>query len=267
MPFLNLGDAELYYETAGSGPALLLNPATAWHGETWKLYQVPEFAKDHTVITYDPRGTGKTKTTSEDFSTQRLTEDAAALLEHLKVKNAIVLGHSNGGRIAISLAADFPHLVGKLILASSGTTYNGPPGIPFKMCVELVKMGYEPYMRKGVFDVGFTKAYYEANKAICDKFIDVRLSNLLPIENFLRYVVNRQASDVAAKVKHINVPTLVMVGDDEHHHATGLTHFQAAEQLSKNIAGAKLVVLPGQGHHYLFVAPEAANKIIRSFLV
>ena len=70
MPFLNLGDTELYYDVAGKGPGFIFNPATAWHGESWKLYQVPEFAKDHTVITYDPRGTGRTRTKSSTASGQ-----------------------------------------------------------------------------------------------------------------------------------------------------------------------------------------------------
>jgi pimeloyl-ACP methyl ester carboxylesterase len=266
MPYLNLGDTELYYDVAGKGPAFIFNPATAWHGESWKLYQVPEFAKDHTVITYDPRGTGRTKTKSSDFSTKRLSEDAAALLDHLKVKGAVALGHSNGGRIAQTLATDYPGLVSKLILASSGATHSGPAGVPIGMCVKLVNKGYEKYVLDHVFEVGFTKAFYEANKAICDKFIAVRMSSLLPLESFLGYVVCRQASDVSAKLKDIKVPTLVMVGEDEDHDSSGLTHLEFAKLLAEGIKGAKLVVLDGQGHHYPFVLPDKTNKTIREFL-
>jgi len=266
MPILNLGDTDLYYEVAGSGPAFVFNSATAWHGEPWKLYQVPEFSKDHTVITYDQRGTGKSTTRSGDFSTTRLAADVVALLDHLKIKKTIVLGHSNGGRIAVALATDFPDLVSKLILASSGTTYNGAPGVPIKMCAELVRNGYEKYTLDHVHAVGFTKTYYEANKEVCDKFIAVRMSNLPSLESFLGYVVNRQESDTSSKLKNIDVPTLIMIGEDEDHHATGLTHLQSAKLLAKEIAGAKYVMLPGQGHHYPFVAPEMTNKVIREFL-
>jgi pimeloyl-ACP methyl ester carboxylesterase len=134
------------------------------------------------------------------------------------------------------------------------------------MCVELVNSGYEKYTLDNVFNVGFTKAYYGANREICDKFIAVRMSNLLPLETFLNYVANRQASDTTSKLKDIKVPTLVMIGDDEDHHSTGLTHLQSARLLAKEIPGAKLVMLPGQGHHYPFVAPQMTNKIIREFL-
>lgn len=266
MPVLNLGDTDIHYDVAGKGPAFLFNAATAWHGEPWKMYQVPEFAKDHTVITYDQRGTGQSKTKGDDFSTKRLAEDMVALLDHLKIKSTIALGHSNGGRIAMTLTTDYPGLVNTLILASSGATHNGPPGVPIKMCVQLVNKGYEKYTLDHVFEVGFTRAFYEANQAMCDKFIKVRMSNLLPLENFLAYVVNRQASDTTSKLKDIKVPTLVMVGDDEDHHSSGPTHLHFAKLLAKEIPGAKFVMLPGQGHHYPFVAPELTNKTIREFL-
>jgi pimeloyl-ACP methyl ester carboxylesterase len=166
----------------------------------------------------------------------------------------------------MTLTTDYPGLVNKLILASSGATHNGPPGVPIKMCVQLVNKGYEKYTLDHVFEVGFTKTFYEANKAICDKFIAVRMANLLPLENFLGYVVNRQASDTTSKLKDIKVPTLVMVGEDEDHHSSGPTHLAFAKILAAGIQGAKLVVLDGQGHHYPFVLPDKTNKIIREFL-
>jgi pimeloyl-ACP methyl ester carboxylesterase len=266
MPVLKLADTDLHYETFGHGPAFLFNSATAWHGEAWKLYQVPEFARDHTVIIYDQRGTGQSPTRSDDFSTRRLAEDAMALLDHLGIESTIALGHSNGGRIAQTLATDYPGRVNTLILASSGATHSGPPGVPIKMCLELVNSGYEKYTRDHAFEVGVTKAFYEANRDICDKFMEVRMANLLPLETFLGYVVARQASDTTARLKDIKVPTLVMVGDDEDHGSSGPTHLQFAKTLAGGIKGAKLVTIEGQGHHYPFVLPEKTNAIIREFL-
>lgn len=266
MPVLKLADTDLHYETFGQGPAFLFNAATAWHGEPWKLYQVPEFSRDHQVIVYDQRGTGKSITRSKDFSTKRLAEDVVALLDHLGIKSTIALGHSNGGRVAQTLTTDYPGRVDKLILASSGATHSGPPGVAIKMCIEMVNKGYERYTLDHVFEVGFAKGFYEANREICDRFIQVRMSNLLPIENFLGYVVARQESDTTARLKDIRVPTLVLVGDDEDHGSSGPTHLQFAKLLAERIAGAKFVMLKGQGHHYPFVAPEMTNRAIREFL-
>src|SRR3954471_22605970 len=138
MPILHLDDTELYYETHGDGRPFLFNAATATWGELWKFHQVDDFSPNHRVIIFDQRGTGRSKTQSRDFSTERLAADAAALLRHLDAKDAIVLGHSNGGRVAQCLALTYPELVGRLILASSGAAAkDGPKGIPIAVCMDL----------------------------------------------------------------------------------------------------------------------------------
>ena len=106
MSVLKLEDCDLYYESHGTGRPFLFNAATATWGELWKFFQVEHFARDHQVIIFDQRGTGRSPVRSTDFSNSRLTADAAALLRHLGAKDAVVLGHSNGGRVAQSLALD-----------------------------------------------------------------------------------------------------------------------------------------------------------------
>ena len=59
MPTVRTNDAEIYYETHGQGQPFLFFSETACDGQIWKLYQVPEFAKDHMVIVHDYRGTGQ----------------------------------------------------------------------------------------------------------------------------------------------------------------------------------------------------------------
>ena len=108
MLTLSLPDVDLHYDVHGDGPPFLFMSQTATSGGYWKPFQVPEFSRDHRVIIYDQRGTGRSPTRSADFSTKRLAEDAAALLEHLGVRRAIVCGHSNGGRVAQALTLDHP---------------------------------------------------------------------------------------------------------------------------------------------------------------
>ena len=59
MPMVRTNEAEIYYEVHGQGQPFLFFSETACSGEIWKLYQVPEFAKDHMVIIHDYRGTGR----------------------------------------------------------------------------------------------------------------------------------------------------------------------------------------------------------------
>lgn len=266
MPSLHVDGADLHYETYGAGKPFLFIARTAGHGEAWKLQQVPEFSRDHRVIIYDQRGTGKSTAGGSDFTIRRLTADAAALLRHLDAGDAVVLGHSNGGRVAQMLALDHPALVGKLILASSGGAHGGK-GIPVEMCVELVAKGYDRYVREHAIDVGFTREFAKANPQAVDRILDVMLANPPPLAVFLGHVVGRCEYDATPRLKDIRIPTLVMIGDDEDHGAMhGTTHKQFAEQLAAAICGARLAVIPRQGHYYLHADPVTTHRVIREFL-
>jgi pimeloyl-ACP methyl ester carboxylesterase len=268
MPTLNLDDAEIYYETHGEGRPFLFNAATATCGELWKFHQVEDFRRDHRVIIFDQRGTGRSPVRSNDFSTPRLAADAAALLRHLDARDAIVLGHSNGGRVAQSLALDYPEFVGKLILASSGGTHNAQAkGIPLGLCLELVERGYERFSWESGLETGFTASYRESHRDEVERFMKLRAKGMPTLEIFLRHVIGRQEYDSKGGLEKIQVPCLVMVGDDEDHGGqSSMTHFAFAKQLAQEIPTARLVVLKGQGHYYYFSAPEETNRIMREFL-
>src|SRR4051794_7830720 len=177
MPVLKLPDADIPYKVFGQGPAFMFLSATAWRGAMWELHQVPEFSRDHQVIIFDQRGTGDSVVRSQDFSTRRLAQDAVALLDHLGIRRAIVCGHSNGGRVAQLIALDYPDRVDKLILASAGGTHRSK-GIPIKMCLELVEMGYEGHIRHGAINTGCTKAFYAAHPDQVEAFLKVRMGQL-----------------------------------------------------------------------------------------
>ena len=268
MPVLSLDDVDLFYETYGEGRPFLFNAATATWGEVWKFHQIDDFARDHRVIIFDQRGTGRSPSRSRDFSIARLAADAASLLRHLDGRDAIVLGHSNGGRVAQTLALDYPDLVGTLILASSGATHgDSAKGIPLKLCLELVEKGYERSLWDGGLDTGFTAAYREKHADEVEKFMKMRAAGSPPLEIFLRHVIGRQDYDSNGRLAKLTIPTLVMVGDDEDHGAQGgMTHLASAKTLAGEIPGAKLVILEGQGHYYYYSAHEEMNRIIREFI-
>ncbi|MBI4527065.1 MAG: alpha/beta fold hydrolase [Deltaproteobacteria bacterium] len=265
MPFAQLKDLKLYYEVHGEGPPFLFVSETACHGEVWKTYQVPEFSRDHRVIIYDQRGTGRSDKPSMDYTTGMLADDAASLLDHLGAEQAIVYGHSMGGRVAQLLALDYPRKVNKLILASSGASHTAS-GIPLNMCLELVEKGYERYARDHAIRIGFTTKFVQEHPAEVEKFLEIRLANLPPLECYLRHAIARQAHDTSGRLKDIRVPTLVTVGDDEARTTSDISHWTSADILARTIPRAKLVVFPDSGHYYFFAKPEATNKAIREFL-
>jgi pimeloyl-ACP methyl ester carboxylesterase len=265
MPYVKLRDLKLYYEVHGEGQPFLFISETACHGEVWKTYQVPEFSRDHRVIIYDQRGTGRTDKPSVEFTTTTLADDAAALLDHLGADQAIVYGHSMGGRVAQLVALDHPQNVNKLILASSGASHT-TRGIPLKDCLELVEKGYEKYARAHALRIGFTERFVREHPERVKEFLEIRLANLPPLECYLLHVMARQAHDTGDRLKDIRVPTLIMVGDDETKTTSDISHWAAAEILARDIPNAKLVVLPDSGHYYFFTKAEETNRFMREFL-
>ena len=267
MPMVKVNDVEIYYEEHGRGRPMVFLSETACDGEVWKINQVKEFSRDHRVIIHDYRGTGQSSKPSIDYSTRMFCDDAVAILDQLQVKDAIVLGHSMGGRVAQLLALKYPERVKKLILASSGASFPGGVGLPLFMCKEMIEWGYEKYVREHTIQVGFTDDFVKSSPDRLEAFFRARLANLCPVEFYLRHVLARQAHDTSYRLKDIRVPTLVMVGEKEGDPKVEMSHRMSSDILAKGIPNTKLVILPNQKHNYCISDPETVHKVIRGFLM
>jgi len=266
MPKVKVNDIELYYEEHGSGRPMIFLSETACDGEVWKINQVGEFSKDHRVITFDYRGTGQSSKPSIDYTTQMFCADVIGLMDYLKAEDAVVVGHSMGGRVAQLLALDHPQRVKKLILASTGASFPGAAGLPLRMCKEMIEWGYERYVREHTIQVGFTDEFAKSQPQRLEAFFRQRLENICPVEFYLRHVLSRQGHDTSARLKDIRMATLVMVGELEGDPNVVMTHRMSSDILAKGIPNAKFVMLPKQKHNYFASDPEMAHKVIREFL-
>jgi len=163
---------DLYYETHGQGEPLIFVPSTAYSGEVWKPSQMP-LADSMNVIFHDPRGCGRSVAEQSVYTIEQMALDIVALMDHLKHSSAHLIGHSMGGRIALSLAENFPGRVKSLIMAASGSGpagRSGPeciPGLPQRLVVELVETGFEKYIYHEIVesDTFFTKEYRTSHRA------------------------------------------------------------------------------------------------------
>ena len=266
MPTLQLTDAEIYYEVHGHGQAIVFLSETACDGEVWKIHQVPEFSKDHRVIIHDYRGTGQSSKPSIDYTTQMFARDVIGLMDHLKADDAIVVGHSMGGRVAQLLALDYPGRVKKLVLASTGSHYPQTKGLPLKICQEMIEWGYEKYERDHSILVGFTDEFVKNHPERVEHYLKVRMQNLCPVEFYLRHLLARQGHDTSWRLKDIRQPTLILVGEDDRNMTSEVNHRMSSDVLANGIPHSKLVVLLNERHSYFFANPDAAHKIIRDFI-
>ena len=267
MPHVKAKDGvKIYYEASGQGTPFVFLSETACDGAVWTLYQVPEFSRDHRVVILDYRGTGLSGKPSAKYSTEMFADDAVAVLNHLGLEGAVVCGHSMGGRVAQLIALNYPRKVSKLILASSGAAHPGDRGIPLRIAKEMVEWGYEKYVRDHTIVVGWTEVYARNHMNRIEKYLQVRMANLCPVEFYFRHVLARQEHDTSGRLKDINVPTLILVGDDDHFVVSDMSHRAGADVLAQGIPNSKLVVLSGERHSYLYTEPEKVHGIMREFL-
>lgn len=119
MPHLATAGASLHYEVAGQGPPLLLIAGIASDSASWAPL-VPLLSARFRLIMPDNRGSGRTQCAGV-LNVSDMVGDCIALLDHLHVGQAGVVGHSLGGMIGHRLAAHHPDRVDKLVtLACAG---------------------------------------------------------------------------------------------------------------------------------------------------
>jgi pimeloyl-ACP methyl ester carboxylesterase len=118
MPTFLTDDISLHYEIEGTGPALLLIAGMVSDSASWQPL-MPLLTDHFTIIRPDNRTTGRTAPWDAPVSVAHYANDCAALLDHLSVPVAHVLGHSMGGLIALQLATEHPNCVQSITLAAS----------------------------------------------------------------------------------------------------------------------------------------------------
>jgi pimeloyl-ACP methyl ester carboxylesterase len=110
---------KMYYEIHGSGePVVLLHGAFMAISGDWNDW-IGELSKTRKVIAVEMQGHGRTADIKRDFSYESLADDVAALLDHLKIPSADLIGYSMGGGVAMQCAIRHPEKVRKVVSISS----------------------------------------------------------------------------------------------------------------------------------------------------
>ncbi|EEB83312.1 alpha/beta fold hydrolase [Roseobacter sp. GAI101] len=118
MPELSLPDVTLHYEVDGSGPPLLMIAGMVSDSASWAPL-VPLLSPHFTLIRPDNRTTGRTVPVDAPVSVDLYARDCAALLTHLDIPRAHVIGHSMGGMIALELMHASPDTIASLTFAAT----------------------------------------------------------------------------------------------------------------------------------------------------
>ena len=110
---------KMYYEVHGNGePVVLLHGAFMTITNNWTGW-ISELARTRKVIAIEMQGHGRTADIERDISQENLADDVAALLDHLKIPKADLIGYSMGGGVAMQCAVRHPDKVRKVVVISS----------------------------------------------------------------------------------------------------------------------------------------------------
>jgi pimeloyl-ACP methyl ester carboxylesterase len=116
---------KMYYEVHGSGdPVVLLHGSFMTITNNWTPW-IGELSKTRKVIAVEMQGHGRTADIKRDFSFEHLADDVAALLDHLKIPRADLIGYSMGGGVAMQCAIRHPEKVRKVVGISAVFRHDG----------------------------------------------------------------------------------------------------------------------------------------------
>lgn len=223
----------LYYETYGTGTPLLLV-----HGNGGSIgtlaAQIEFFKSRYRVIAMDSRDQGRSADSDGPLTYETMTDDLAALIDHLKLDSVDVIGWSDGGIEALLLGVRHPGKVRKIV--SMAPNLNPGMNAIYKETEELFKslLATTPDSERD------TPA---ARRALKVTGMMLKEPNIDP-----------------AELERITAPTLVLAGDHD------LVRTEHIVEIFSHLQNAQLAIFPNSTHMVPFDDPELFNTTIERFL-
>ena len=260
--YADLNGARIYYKVQGSGRPVLLIHGYPLAGDLFSKNRDVLARAGNEVITMDLRGFGKSTAPVNDAgSIQTYAKDALALLDKLNVKKAVVGGMSMGGAIVFEMYREAPDRFSGIILIDTLADPAGP-------------------VEKAIWMAMSDKAQAKGPASLVDDLLKSMLTGKTRMEHpdqsaALAGLVKQAsvAGDVAGAMALVNrpdslatlptikAPTLIIEGQEDTVYPVELS-----EKMHQNIAGSKLVIIPGAAHAAIYEKARQANSAILAWL-
>ena len=197
----------------------------------------PHFDKNYRVAAFDRRGHGRTADTDAPFHYEEMADETIAFLEHLGGKHYVV-GHSDGGNVALIVAMKRADLLKRVVLVGANYHYDGLRPMPM---FHLEGERFEEWAAK----------YGELSPSGKEHAREVLTKTL--------HMFQTEPAFSVEDLKKISVPILVMAGDDD------LMELGHTTSMYEAIPGAQLAIVPGTSHAVLKEKSKLSSKLIRNF--
>jgi pimeloyl-ACP methyl ester carboxylesterase len=248
MPYVDRDGVQVYYESHGAGPAVLLSHGYSSTSHMW-AGQLDTLGADHRVIAWDMRGHGKTDSPADPaaYSEAATVEDMAAILRACGESRAVIGGLSLGGYMSLAFYLAHPEMTRALMLFDTGPGYRNPKA------------------REGWNETAFRRAerFEERGLDALGGGDEVRRDlhrSADGLAKSARGMLAQFDDRVISSLDQIRVPTLVLVGSKDEPFLAG------TDYMANKIPGAQKVVIEDAGHASNIHQPAAFNAAVRAFL-
>ncbi|HEY5524943.1 MAG TPA: alpha/beta hydrolase [Clostridium sp.] len=224
--YIRCSGADIYYEIQGEGESILCLHGNGEDSSYFKP-QMKDFSKNYQVIVMDSRGHGKSSFGEEGLSLELMAKDVLNVLKELNIDKVHLLGFSDGGNIALTIALKNPKIIKTLSLV--GTNLQ-PKDIKLFVRIPII-IGYVMY------------SLFSFNKK--------------------KEVIGLMVKEPCFKVEELNtiyIPTLVIAGEKD------VIKESCTKLISKLIKNSKLEIIKGGDHFVSRKKSEIFNNIFLDFI-
>jgi pimeloyl-ACP methyl ester carboxylesterase len=261
MPTFVHDGLTLWYEERGSGTPVIFIAGTMSDHTTWDL--VIPHCSGLRSITPDNRDVGNSSVARHDYSVSDMAGDVLALMGHLNLERASIVGHSLGGKVAQQVALLAPARVDKLVLVCSSARHD----VQSRSLMELWISLREEVADDLVFAQMICLCAMGPNTLAeipLSEAAEKWMAKTAPQRGsaFIRNVEASLANDTLAQLGGIQVPTLVVYGGCDR-----IFTRKHGEQLVAAVPGAQGILMERCGHAPMVERPEEFARILQSFLL
>jgi pimeloyl-ACP methyl ester carboxylesterase len=269
MPFATTDDGvRLYFEETGSGTPMIFVHEFAGDHRAWEA-QLRHFCQRYRAIAYAARGYPPSDVPDDvtKYSQARAADDIAAVLDHLRIDKAHVVGLSMGGFATLHFGFRHPQRTLSLCVAGCGYGAERDQRDRFRAEVAAVAAfldsnGIEAFA--GKYAYGPTRVQFENKNP--RGFVEFRRQlaehSAVGARNTQLGVQGERPSlyDLVDQMKALTVPTLILTGDED------WPCLQPALLMKQTIPSAALSVMPNCGHTINLEDPDQFNRLVGDFI-
>jgi 3-oxoadipate enol-lactonase len=258
MPFLERDGARLYYETHGTGPALVFAHGLGGGHLSW-WQQVPHFRDRYTCVTFDHRGFGLSTESPDKPGPDAYVDDLGALIDHLGVPDVRLVAQSMGGWTCLGYALRHPERVRALVLACT----TGVLGDPETQQIFRAHAAGQPeaaLVERGIHPAcGDRMAREQPALHFLYREVDALSRDL--DKNAVRKKLIGMRATPRAVVAGLRPPLLCVTGEEDI-----VIPPAAVAVLASIVPGARLARVPQAGHSVYWERPQLFNRLVDEFL-